>query len=62
MKYEIEIAEKIVARLMVEAESAEEALQKAQKMPRWEFDSVERLPDSMRVVKTALPWISNSEI
>lgn len=58
MKYEIEIAEKIVARLMVEAESPEQALQKAQETPRWEFDSVERLPDSMRVLNNALPWYS----
>lgn len=44
-QYEVEMVEKIVIKLTVEAGSPEEAVRKAQSTTRYEFESVERIAE-----------------
>lgn len=51
MRYEVEVAETIIVRLAVEANSPEEARQKAQAVRRYEYESIERRPDDIRILQ-----------
>ncbi|MCA9957797.1 MAG: hypothetical protein KC443_02105 [Anaerolineales bacterium] len=53
MRYEVEVAEQIIVKLTVEANSPEEALQKARTARRYDYESVERQPDAVRILHSS---------